>query len=143
MRAPATSKGRRPRVSAAPHSEHCGSCTGGGTDLEIDVLNVVLDGASREHQPFRDFGVGQAAGDQPQHLHLPLGEICRAGAPSSVGETGGLNRRRDSVGVEPTSPGFCLQPIGGSCRDEAPPVRTILDQSSVNVCRGKHARRHC
>jgi hypothetical protein len=61
--------------------EHRGSGAGGGTDLEIDVLNVMLDGASRQHQPPRDLAVGQAARDQPQHLHLAFGEVCWAGAP--------------------------------------------------------------
>ena len=41
------------------HGEHCGSRTGCGADLEIDVLNVVLDSASRQHESFRDLGVGQ------------------------------------------------------------------------------------
>ena len=124
------------------HGEHRGSGAGGGTDLEIDVLNVVLDGSPRKHQPFGDFGVGEAAGDQPQHLHLPFSEVCWASAPGSVRETGRLNDGCGSVGVESASPGLGLQPIGGSCRNEGPPIGTVLDQSPVSVGAGQDPRGH-
>ena len=124
-------------------SEHRGSGAGRGTDLEIDVLNVVFDGASRQHQPFSDFGVGQAAGDQPQYLHLAFSEVCWASAPDSVRETGRLDDGRSSVGVKPASPSLGLQPICGSRRNEGSPVGTVLDPSSVGVSTGQDPRRHC
>ena len=86
------------------HGKHRGTGAGGDTDLEIHVLNMVLDCSPRKHQPFGDFSVGEAAGDQPQHLHLPFSEVCWASAPPSVREPGRLDDGCSSVGVKPASP---------------------------------------
>jgi hypothetical protein len=47
------------------HGEHGGSGAGGGTDLEIDVLNVVLSRRTVEHHV--------------QDIYLKIGASTRAG----------------------------------------------------------------
>src|SRR5688572_4178972 len=47
-------------------------------DLRVDVLDVMLGGAARDHQPLRHLGVRAARGDEPQDLDLALAQRCRS-----------------------------------------------------------------
>jgi len=53
-----------------------GDGLGPAADLEltVDVVDVALDGALRDDQPIRDLLVGEARGNQAQHLQLALTE---------------------------------------------------------------------
>ena len=69
-------------------------------DLGVDVLDVVPDGLRRDHQALRDLLVRQAAGEQPQDLHLARRQPGRPGAPSQHAVPGRSENRLDRVGVE-------------------------------------------
>jgi SAM-dependent methyltransferase len=53
---------------AVLHREQCGDGPAGGAGLRVDVLDVVARGLRRDHQPRGDLLVGQATGEQDEHL---------------------------------------------------------------------------
>jgi hypothetical protein len=50
--------------------------------------DVVADRLGRQRQPRGDLGVGQALGQQPEHLDLPAGEPGRVGGRGPVRAAG-------------------------------------------------------
>ena len=74
------------------HGEHGSSGAGRGVDLEIDVLNVVLDGTAGEHKPFGDLR------SWTSHVRLvaapPIG--VRSGPLGGCAELPGEDRRPQS-----------------------------------------------
>ena len=64
------------------HREEAGFGPAGGVDLGVDVLDVVARGLRRDDQAPGDLLVGQAAGQEPEHLDL------------ACGQPGGSSRRR-------------------------------------------------
>jgi len=57
--------------------EGCGMARG-DPQFAIDGAQVGIDGARADDQEFGDLGIGEAAGHQPQHLHLSLGQVARS-----------------------------------------------------------------
>ena len=57
------------------HREERRSGARGDTDLSVDVLDVVMDGALRESEPFSHLAVGVAASDQPEDFDFAVGEF--------------------------------------------------------------------
>ena len=47
--------------------------------LGEDAGHVGLDGGLAEEEPLGDLGVGQAAGDQPEHFGLTVGQLAELG----------------------------------------------------------------
>jgi hypothetical protein len=93
------------------------------------VLDVVLHGPVRKHQPISDLSVGQPGGHQPQHLGLPVGQprpvVVRPGRAGrhpteltehQAGQTRGEDRvavRRPTDGVDQLGPGGRLDQVAG------------------------------
>jgi hypothetical protein len=72
-------------------------------DLVEEVVDVGLDGALADEQGGGDVGVGEAAGDEGEHLGLPGGEPA-GGGKDTVGPAGGgdgtaraATRRRETA----------------------------------------------
>jgi hypothetical protein len=127
---------------AVLHGEHGGSSSGRDADLEIDVLNVVLDGTPRQHQPLRDLGIGQAAGDQSKYLHLSFGQVGRAATPNRPPAPDGLDHRTHSICIKPSSPCLGLEAINGTRRSDGSAVWAIFDHAAVRVGTSEDAGRH-
>ena len=49
------------------------------TQFSIDGAQVSVDSTRADDQRFSNLGIGQSSCDQPQHLHLTLGESMRGG----------------------------------------------------------------
>lgn len=64
------------------HSKQGGAGPGGEPDLVIDMVDVMLDGVGREIELHCHISIGEAAGQESQHLHLPLAKTTR---PRSAG----------------------------------------------------------
>jgi hypothetical protein len=118
---------------AVLHRKHGRSSASRDADLEIDVLNVMLDGTPRQHQSLRDLGIGQAAGDQSKYLHLSLGQVRRAAAPNSPPAADGLDDCTHSICIKPSSPCLSLEAINGTCRSDGSAVWAIFDHAAVRV----------
>jgi hypothetical protein len=127
---------------AVLHGEHGRSGSGRDADLEIDVSNVVLDGTPRQHQPLRDLGIGQAAGDQSKYLHLSFGQVGRAATPNRPPAPDGLDDRTHSICIKPSSPCLGLEAINGTRRSDGSAVRAIFDHAAVRVGTSEDAGRH-
>jgi hypothetical protein len=69
------------------------------TCFVVHARQVVLHGARGEKQALGDFAVGQAAGDEAQHLDLARAEIAR---PRGAGarEADGGEQRRAALGIQ-------------------------------------------
>ena len=66
----------------------------GDAEFAIDGAQVGIDGAWTDDQRISNLSIGESLCDQPQHLHLPLGQVvgkggegpcCRAVAALLVG----------------------------------------------------------
>src|SRR6185312_3214648 len=57
--------------------EQGGGGARGDPELAVRRLHLVADGLGRAAEPLGDLPVREAAGDQAQHLRLPLGEPGR------------------------------------------------------------------
>ena len=51
----------------------------GDAQFAIDGTQVGIDGARTNDQDLGDLGIGEFPRHQPQHLHLPLGQVVRSG----------------------------------------------------------------
>src|SRR5215213_11931961 len=71
---PATSPGR----AISRHGPGRGGRARGDAELAEDVGDVAVDGVLAQHEPLGDLPVGEALGDELEHLALPRAE--RAGS---------------------------------------------------------------
>jgi len=118
---------------AVLHCKHGRSSASRDADLEIDVLNVMLDGTPRQHQSLGDLGIGQAAGDQSKYLQLSFGQVRRAAAPNSPPAADGLDDCTHSICIKPSSPCLSLEAINGTRRSDGSAVWAIFDHAPVRV----------
>ena len=123
------------------HREQGRRRTRGHTDLGVHVLHVMLGGAARNDQPLPDFGIAEAVREQPQHLHLALGETGRRATllgHRRIARRG--EHRTGGVGVEASCVDVGEQQPPGGFRGGGGPVRTRLDGGAVPFGGGEDAR---
>ena len=100
-----------------------------------DPGHVGLDGRLAEGQLRREFGVAQAAGQQPQHLEFPRGQLGQVAVP---GGRGGRAGRWPCTG--PGTPRRCRWP--GSAGTWSGPMRSVLARGGEPGLVGEHDGLH-
>ena len=113
-RRPGFATGWLARQQVVLHREKRRRGPSGGADLGVDVLDVVLRCAPRDHQRLGDLFVRQPPSQQAQHLHLPLAEPARPARPDRYPWLPrGLDHGPHAVRVEPPGPRLLGQPLRG------------------------------
>src|SRR3954453_20448261 len=85
----------------ALHRKQAGAGAVRGSDLRVDVLDVVADGLRGDHELFGDLLVGQATSEQLEHLDLARRQPRRALAPPWHAMARSAEHSVDGLRVEP------------------------------------------
>jgi hypothetical protein len=109
------------------------------TDLQVNVLDVVLSSPWRHDEPAGDLLVGQALGDEPKHVYLAVRETGRPRSPppGDVITAGRLDDRIHGVAIEATSSRFGTYELRRHLRVERPAIRTPLHERMERISRRK------
>ena len=113
-----------------------------GADLGEDVVDVALDRRGADHEPLGDLGVGQALGDQAEHLDLARGEVVgQLGAARPARWPAPRRRGAGSPGRAPPRRGRRPRPRRGSAPRPRPWSGSRARRRAARRARRRRRRR--
>ena len=124
------------------HSKECSPCTGGDTNLGVDVLCVVAYGLLRDEEKPGYLLFRVSAREKPQNLDFAFGE---ASHHFMTGRANAMARSREhathSFAIEFPCTRLLAQLFGGSLWRQGGPVGAWLGHCMVDVGGGEYSSR--